>query len=560
MAGIEDPITVIASPGKVLIVGGYLVLNKSYSGLVISVDARVYSAVRTISHTQNTPTSQFSVKVNSFQFTDGFWEYIVKRSVEADGSLTTSVVQVENEHSTKNKFIHTVLETVFWIISHRNPEEINNLCDKSSTVSIVLGTDNDFYSQRSHFDSPSPSSQSIVKSDSQNNFISIEQLQSLPRFNLTNSTIGNVHKTGLGSSAALVSSLTASLLLHFGIVSKSSFATFTQLNPKAKVTSFEKLSTSSELAFKDNDRNIINSSDWHSKINNFDLKLIHNASQFSHCLAQGKIGSGFDVSCAIYGSHIYNRFSPSLIQSAMTLPNSRSVNFVVDPSNSKFDSKVQKVFLPHGLHLVLVDINSGSNTPSMVSKVLAWKTEFPDEGSQIWESISSKNDKVCTLFEKLDQLYTNNPESYTAALDLCSTHPAAEWGLLVGKCADLISIQVIYILIEVFNTSNEIRRLMKRMGDLSGVPIEPDQQTSLIDKCLLFPGVVMAGVPGAGGFDAIYCIVINESTRYDLVNSYIFKENSELTVTPLVCEEGDKDHDGCVLVDTDIDILYSHFS
>ena len=43
-----------------------------------------------------------------------------------------------------------------------------------------------------------------------------------------------------------------------------------------------------------------------------DLDLVHNLAQFCHCIAQGsavayhlgKIGSGFDVSAAVYGSQV----------------------------------------------------------------------------------------------------------------------------------------------------------------------------------------------------------------------------------------------------------------
>ncbi len=35
--------------------------------------------------------------------------------------------------------------------------------------------------------------------------------------------------------------------------------------------------------------------------------VVHNLAQLSHCYAQGKVGSGFDVSSAAYGSHIYTR-------------------------------------------------------------------------------------------------------------------------------------------------------------------------------------------------------------------------------------------------------------
>jgi phosphomevalonate kinase len=49
-----------------------------------------------------------------------------------------------------------------------------------------------------------------------------------------------------------------------------------------------------------------------------DLALIHNTSQFIHCLAQGKVGSGFDVSSAVYGSQVYRRFGPEIIENVMS--------------------------------------------------------------------------------------------------------------------------------------------------------------------------------------------------------------------------------------------------
>ena len=34
------------------------------------------------------------------------------------------------------------------------------------------------------------------------------------------------------------------------------------------------------------------------------------------------------------------------------------------------------------------------------------------------------------------------------------------------------------------------------MSRLAGVPIEPEEQTRLLDACNAVPGVIMAGVPG----------------------------------------------------------------
>ena len=45
--------------------------------------------------------------------------------------------------------------------------------------------------------------------------------------------------------------------------------------------------------------------------------MLHALAQVCHCAAQGKVGSGFDVSAAVYGSHRYCRFSPALLQVAL---------------------------------------------------------------------------------------------------------------------------------------------------------------------------------------------------------------------------------------------------
>lgn len=49
------------------------------------------------------------------------------------------------------------------------------------------------------------------------------------------------------------------------------------------------------------------------------------------------------------------------------------------------------------------------------------------------------------------------------------------------------------------------------MGTLASVPIEPDSQTALLDHCCSHcSGVIGGGVPGAGGFDAIWVLVLDD--------------------------------------------------
>jgi phosphomevalonate kinase len=105
----------------------------------------------------------------------------------------------------------------------------------------------------------------------------IDSLASIPPFCPTGVQLSDVHKTGLGSSAALITSLTAALLVHLDVISNASL--------------------SDDVGDG--------------------RRLVHNLAQFVHCVAQGKVGSGFDVSAAVFGSHLYTRFDPSVIQDLM---------------------------------------------------------------------------------------------------------------------------------------------------------------------------------------------------------------------------------------------------
>ena len=110
----------------------------------------------------------------------------------------------------------------------------------------------------------------------------LASLAALPPFLHTAVRLPEVHKTGLGSSAALITSLVAALLLHLGVVPADALA------------------AQGGLASASAGR-----------------KLAHNVAQYVHCLAQGKVGSGFDVASAVFGSQLYTRFDPLVIQPLM---------------------------------------------------------------------------------------------------------------------------------------------------------------------------------------------------------------------------------------------------
>lgn len=67
-----DQTTVVSAPGKVLIAGGYLVLDPAYSGIVISTSSRFYTV---ISHQHSLKPAV--VRVRSPQFLEATWSFSV---------------------------------------------------------------------------------------------------------------------------------------------------------------------------------------------------------------------------------------------------------------------------------------------------------------------------------------------------------------------------------------------------------------------------------------------------------------------------------------------------
>lgn len=73
----------ISAPGKVLLAGGYLVLDRDHTGLVFGLDARIHV------HVQKLPTSPgvvlSEIIVRSPQFNDAEWRYGYRETEDQGG-------------------------------------------------------------------------------------------------------------------------------------------------------------------------------------------------------------------------------------------------------------------------------------------------------------------------------------------------------------------------------------------------------------------------------------------------------------------------------------------
>lgn len=247
------------------------------------------------------------------------------------------------------------------------------------------------------------------------------------RFVKYHSTIQDTPKTGLGSSAALVTALAGALLSNY---LRASFQ--------------------------------IDSPD--------DKRLLHNLAQAAHVAAQGKVGSGFDVGAAVYGACTYRRFSPGTL-AGMPEPGARGFGPAVEAlARKEWDAQIEDFTLPEGLMVRMVDVHSGTQTVSMVKRVLAWRAENPVRATELWWALHGLNG----LLEK--QLKEEG----------CDMKHLAE---NIARC----------------------RAVIRKIGAESGVPIEPEEQTRLLDRLTEVEGVYGGVVPGAGGYDAVAVVARNDA-------------------------------------------------
>jgi len=467
----RPPVTVSA-PGKMLLAGGYLVLERPNVGLVVAADRRFYTTVqvgggeegkltdeKTNTEMSTTMKKKNRIVVKSPQF-HATWHYDYD-----NGNITPSV-----ENPSFNPFVEKTLRVCLLYLlgtpdetsdeDNGNEEEGSHptMVNEEGDISleITIRADNDFYSILPHLGDKDRT---------------LESVMGLPKFlNCPIDEHGQVivNKTGLGSSAALTTSLVGALVQFFSTGNKNGDDV------------------------EDDD--------------SVDIIKIHNLAQICHCHAQGKIGSGFDVSSACYGTHIYQPFPKGLLPDLLSqldheehrgglAKNHDARTSLINLAEDEWDdSMVTPLPMPPGrLQVMLADVRGGSESPSMAKTILGWKKQFG--GSQRiphWHDLQELNRQVVELMT-----HDINEDGVTDVdLDGLALLPSSEW----PESSPLKRLSKYF---------TEIRHHLKSMGDQANVPIEPEEQTKLCDATAQLPGVITCLVPGAGGYDAVACLCID---------------------------------------------------
>ncbi|KAK1948329.1 Phosphomevalonate kinase [Phytophthora citrophthora] len=407
-----------------------------------------------------------------------------------------------SEHSDRNSYIEeTILCAVNGIAgleTFQNNNTFQELKTTKAGVHVTLSGDNDFYSQLQ--DVNLPLRRANLKELEP--FLPPTMEGKLGGKLFIGRSTDNVLverggkkvalKTGMGSSAALVTSLVAALVAFFV--------------PAMEIDKEQK-----------------------------DLELVHNLAQLSHCYVQRKIGSGFDVSAACFGSQRYTRFPASTLNSFTledTLKPREIAKCIEDRALWNTSNRVNPVRLPSSFHLMMGDVSSGSATVSMVRQVMKWQKEQPEQAKRVMDAIHRQNLEVERGFAEICEL----EDSVSVDWEAMVVQSCEQWSSSDARVGA--------VLLRIRQAFSRFRDLMREMGTSAGVHIEPPEQTAILDATLAIPGVLLAGVPGehsmnlAGGYDAICVVVIHERSFQAVEDLWMHwpTTHPDSIICPLLCD------------------------
>lgn len=437
----------VSAPGKVLVTSGYLIVERPHRGISLAIGARVRTTVTRVAQGDapgGRPRREGCIRASVAAPAIGL-------SAEFEYVLGTHVLQGGRQAAQADvapaSLVQITLRNTLMLVEELLSEDQLKIA-QLSRLDIRINADNEFYSQR----------EAVGRLGKP---YTLESMRGLTPF----CTQPGTAKTGLGSSAAVTASLVGAILAHFKLVHIGS----TQ------------------------------------KRHQRGIDMAHNLAQLCHAIAQNKVGSGFDIATAIYGSCIYSRYSPDVLSriASSTAPALEDVMAVVVPGAVAsmetrvvpWDHTVKPFALPKDYFLVVGDAapQSGSATPSMVSAVFKAKTAAQSAFAPHWAALASCQDAIEQGFQRKDS-------------DALKTAFA------------------------------QLRVARREIGSLARVPIEPAHISPLLDDAQSVPGVIAAGTPGAGGNDAIFALAVGTNARDALVSKWQAKGVGVLGVWDGVAE------------------------
>ena len=473
-----------SAPGKVLLVGGYLVLHRPHHALIAGASARFHTTAEweEPASSRASPAAGLAVRVTSPQFHS-----------DTEFRLSATPPHVF-EGEEPPSFIALAIRVALLAAGEAGAAAVAAAAGEGRRLRLTLRADNDFYSQLPFLRvagepvtadalkrvppfQPPPTEAALAEAEAS----AAGAVAAAGSAGRDPAAAGGadggpaIRKTGLGSSAALTVSLTAAFAVALGILPGEDAASDGPVGAAGKA--------------------------W-----------LMRCGQVSHGLAQGKVGSGFDVSAAVLGTQLYLRVSRDALADAMgaagvalrpeataaELSAGRAALAGPEATETRWwDLEAGPAGLPSCVDLLLADVSGGSSTPSMVRRIEAWRTEG-DTQAALWEEVAAATRSAQrALAEVAEAEAAAGADGVAAALAYAAATTPDAWPR--GLPAEEATAGASKLLERLAAASAALaawRGLMRRMGNEAGVPIEPASQTALLEATQALPGVLAAAVPG----------------------------------------------------------------
>ena len=187
--------------------------------------------------------------------------------------------------------------------------------------------------------------------------------------------------------------------------------------------------------------------------NEFNEELLFKLSSIAHTIAQGNVGSCFDISCSIWGNQIYKRPFKELI----------SLNYI----NEKWNNEHFSIQIPNSIFIYLILTPfKGTSTPGMIN-----------------------------LFEKLYEFDEEIINELKFFIDLSIN------SFLQNN------------LNEIKKNFKNVQNILRKITLKWNIPIIPNEIQNIIEDLEKNDDIISVIVPGAGGYDSLAILSNNNNLK-----------------------------------------------
>ena len=192
---------------------------------------------------------------------------------------------------------------------------------------------------------------------------------------------------------------------------------------------------------------------------------IHKIAQYSHSMAQGKVGSGFDVAASCYGASSYVRYSPEILDGPFPQ--------VVEMD---WDYATASIPLPPQFSFAIASLGKSASTGEMVEKLNVWKEANTEDYFELMKEYNAANYLAIGELKRLSKDFSEKN---------------------LGAFRKMF---------------NHAQLLRKQLGLHCGAEVESEEYAVLREESVA-NGAFIACLPGAGGGDSIAALCLSPEDK-----------------------------------------------